>query len=389
MSEPLVLTSEQPPARRPGIWIAGVAVYILLISVGSSLGGELGIFTTASFNALPFVGLAVLAYFAGSQFNWAWIATGLWLALVLGLASIYTFGLGVVVLLDLPPGGINLDQPPNLSPAAILSIVLLILGIFAALGIGMLTLLPPVRQGLARVLPIDPNSFVHAIALMAIVSLTLMLIVPLLVTGKPPLLALVNIISGEALSDLNADEQLRSQIYGLVWTIPAAFLAVGFGIRRNLAATLERLGLVRPTLRHLTIGIGLGLGLAGLMSLALPLMDALWQALGWPKTDNEAFGELMAFAISPIGALVIGVTAGLGEELGVRGVLQPRLGIWLSNLFFTSLHAFQYHWDALLVVFVIGMACGLVRKHTNTTTAAIVHGVYNFVMVMLAVITDS
>lgn len=97
----------------------------------------------------------------------------------------------------------------------------------------------------------------------------------------------------------------------------------------------------------------------------------------------------MAFAISPIGALVIGVTAGLGEELGVRGVLQPRLGIWLSNLFFTSLHAFQYHWDALLVVFVIGMACGLVRKHTNTTTAAIVHGVYNFVMVMLAVITDS
>lgn len=386
MSEPLVLTSEQPPARRPGLWIAGVAVYILLISVGSGLGGELGIFTTASFNALPFVGLAVLAYFAGSQFNWAWIATGLWLALVLGLASIYTFGLGVVVLLDLPPGGINPDQPPNLSPAAILSIVLLILGIFAALGIGMLTLLPPVRQGLARALPIDPNSFVHAIALMAIVSLTLMLIVPLLVTGKPPLLALVNIISGEALSDLNAGEQLRSQIYGLVWTIPAAFLAVGFGIRRNLAATLERLGLVRPTLRHLTIGIGLGLGLAGLMSLALPLMDALWQALGWPKTDNEAFGELMAFAISPIGALVIGVTAGLGEELGVRGVLQPRLGIWLSNLFFTSLHAFQYHWDALLVVFVIGMACGLVRKHTNTTTAAIVHGVYNFVMVMLAVV---
>ncbi|MCX7861282.1 MAG: hypothetical protein N2385_14415 [Chloroflexus sp.] len=41
--------------------------------------------------------------------------------------------------------------------------------------------------------------------------------------------------------------------------------------------------------------------------------------------------------------MVIGVTAGLGEELGVRGVLQPRLGIWLSNLFFTSLHAFQYN----------------------------------------------
>ncbi|MFN3374098.1 MAG: CPBP family intramembrane glutamate endopeptidase, partial [Chloroflexus sp.] len=267
MSEPLVLTPEQPPTRRSGLWIAGVAIYILLISIGFSLGGELGIFTTASFNALPFVGLAVLAYFAGSQFNWAWLATGLWLALILSLASLYTFGLGVMTLLDLPPGGINPAQPPAFSPADALSIVLLILGMFVAIGIGTFTLLPPVRQGLARVLPIDPNSFVHTIALMAIVSLTLMLIVPLLVTGKPPLLALVTTISGNELSNLSADEQLRSQIYGLVWTIPAAFLAVGFGIRRDLAATLERLGLVRPTLRHLLIGIGIGLGLAGLMSL--------------------------------------------------------------------------------------------------------------------------
>lgn len=386
MSEPLVLASDQPPIRRPGVWLTGVALYILLISIGAGVGGELGIFTTASFNALPFVGLAILAYFAGSQFNWAWIATGLWLALVLGLAALYTFGLGVIPLLDLPPGGISPEQAPTLSPADVLSIVLLILGIFVALGIGLLTLLPPVRRGLAQVLPIDPDSFVHAVAVMAIVSITLMMFVPLLVAGEPPLLALINTVGGEEFSDLSADEQLRSQIYGLVWTIPAAFLAVGFGIRRNLAATLERLGLARPTLRHLAIGIGIGLGLAGLMSLALPLMDTLWQALGWPTTDEEAFGELMAFAISPIGALVIGVTAGLGEELGVRGVLQPRLGIWLSNLFFTSLHAFQYNWDALLVVFVIGMVCGLVRKHTNTTTAAIVHGVYNFVMVMLTVV---
>jgi CAAX amino terminal protease family. len=118
----------------------------------------------------------------------------------------------------------------------------------------------------------------------------------------------------------------------------------------------------------------------------LPLIDTIWQTFGWPTTDHEAFSELIAFAISPLGALVIGVTAGLGEELAIRGVLQPRLGIFLSNLFFVSLHAFQYHWDGLLVVFVVGLICGLVRKRTNTTTAAIVHGVYNFVLVMLEVI---
>src|SRR4029453_17037116 len=97
---------------------------------------------------------------------------------------------------------------------------------------------------------------------------------------------------------------------------------------------------------------------------------------GWPQTDENAFGELLKFAMSPIGAAVIGITAGLGEELAVRGVLQPRMGILLSNLFFTALHAFQYNWDALLVVFFVGLVLGLIRKRTNTTTSAIVHGTY-------------
>jgi membrane protease YdiL (CAAX protease family) len=67
-------------------------------------------------------------------------------------------------------------------------------------------------------------------------------------------------------------------------------------------------------------------------------------------------------------------------------VLQPRLGILLSNLFFTAMHALQYHWDALLLVFVIGMALGLIRRRTNTTTSAIVHGTYDFLLIMAAVL---
>jgi membrane protease YdiL (CAAX protease family) len=49
-----------------------------------------------------------------------------------------------------------------------------------------------------------------------------------------------------------------------------------------------------------------------------------------------------------------------------------------------SLHAFQYGWDALLIVFVVGVVCGIVRQRSNTSTAAIVHGVYNFTLIMLA-----
>jgi membrane protease YdiL (CAAX protease family) len=133
-----------------------------------------------------------------------------------------------------------------------------------------------------------------------------------------------------------------------------------------------------------------GLGLAFLLVLAVTGLDWLisivWGQFNWPRTDNEAFGLVFDFALSPIGAVVIGITAGLGEEVAVRGVLQPRMGIILSNLLFTSLHALQYNWDGLLVVFSVGLILGLVRKASNTTTCAIIHGVYNFSIIMAGVL---
>lgn len=390
MSEPIVLSTEQPPTPyRPRVWLAGVGIYIFLVSIGISIGGEFESFAAASFNVLPFAILAILAYFAGTSFNWAWIATGLWLMILIAITALLAFGFGAVNIIGIPLGDIDPANPPTLTQSALLGIPMLILGIFGAIGIGFLTLLPPVRRRLARFIPIEPASFVHTIAMAAIVSITLMLFVPLLLTGEPPLLTLVRSLSGEGLNNTNPDAALRSQVYGLIWTIPAALLAVGFGIRRNLSATLSRLGLVMPTSQQFWNGIGLGVVLAIAMQFLLsPLQEWIWQSFGWPTTDEDAFLELMSYAISPIGAVVIGVTAGLGEELAIRGVLQPRLGILLSNLFFVSLHAFQYHWDGLLVVFVIGMILGLIRKYTNTTTAALVHGTYNFVLVMLATLAE-
>ncbi|MGQ9614189.1 lysostaphin resistance A-like protein [Chloroflexus sp.] len=390
MSEPIVLSTEQPPTPyRPRVWLAGVGIYIFLVSIGISIGGEFESFTAASFNVLPFAILAILAYFAGTSFNWAWIATGLWLMILIAITALLAFGFGAVNIIGIPLGDIDPANPPALTQSALLGILMLILGIFGAIGIGFLTLLPPVRRRLARFIPIEPASFVHTIALAAIVSITLMLFVPLLLTGEPPLLALVRSLSGEGLNNTNPDAELRSQVYGLIWTIPAALLAVGFGIRRNLSATLSRLGLVMPTSQQFWNGIGLGVVLAiAMLFLLSPLQEWIWQSFGWPTTDEDAFLELMSYAISPIGAVVIGVTAGLGEELAIRGVLQPRLGILLSNLFFVSLHAFQYRWDGLLVVFVIGIILGLIRKYTNTTTAALVHGTYNFVLVMLTTLAE-
>ncbi len=382
MSDPTPVVIEASRRRvdlRP--FAVGTAIFLLLFAAGNVVGGELGQLMAASVNALPFAVLAVLAYLGGERPNWAWIASGLWLTLLVGGASLAALGLGIGALVGGPLN--DPANPPQLTPGDLLRIGLIMVGIVASVVIGALPLLPPVRRGLARYLPIDPDSFVHTIALVAVVMIGLICSVPLLVLGAPPLLALIDTLAGDA-NGRDSAGLLRDQLYGLVWTIPAAILAVGFGITRNLGAALQRLGLVRPTVRQVLVGLGLAVLLAGAVQLLGMGIDWLWGVLGWPLTDEEAFGELLGFAFSPIGAVVIGVTAGLGEELAVRGVLQPRLGLLLSNLFFMSLHALQYNWDALLIVFVVGVVCGIVRNRANTTTAAIVHGTYNFTLIMLA-----
>jgi membrane protease YdiL (CAAX protease family) len=139
---------------------------------------------------------------------------------------------------------------------------------------------------------------------------------------------------------------------------------------------------VVPRLWQVAFGLGLAIVLAVVMSLADAGIGQLWDLLHWPRTDEKAFEQLFKSMANPIGAIVIAITAGIGEELFTRGILQPRLGIVLSNLFFTALHALQYNWDALLSVFVVGLVLGFVRKKTNTSTSAIVHGTYDFLLVM-------
>jgi membrane protease YdiL (CAAX protease family) len=49
------------------------------------------------------------------------------------------------------------------------------------------------------------------------------------------------------------------------------------------------------------------------------------------------------------------------------------------------MHAYQYHWDALCSVFITGLVLGLIRKKTNTTVSAIVHGGFDFVLILMAI----
>jgi membrane protease YdiL (CAAX protease family) len=388
MSDHIPVISAGGRKAPDGIAISiGAIALMIFLGVGVATGCEFRQVALASLNALPFAVLAVLAYLGGSRFNWAWVATGLWLALLVGGAAVMAIVFGVATVSDIGTAPARPGAVPQVAPGGWLRVGLIAIGALATIVAGAALLVPQARRLIARVIPIDPDSFVHTIALVAVASIGVLCTIPLLVLGQPPLLAMVGQMSQSAVTQgRDSAGMLRDQLYSLVWTIPAALLAVGYGTRRHLPEALARLGLVRPTWRQALAGVAIALLLVGAVQLLSAGITRLWGAMGWPVTDDAAFGELLSFALSPIGAVVIGVTAGLGEELAVRGALQPRLGILASNLFFTSLHALQYNWDALLVVFIVGLVCGVVRKRTNTATSAIVHGVYNFTLIMLSLV---
>lgn len=364
---------------RPNAWVlAGYAALIAAVAVGFGLGGWAATFALVGLIFIPFVLLAVLAYL-GLRYLPARILALFTMVLLFGAFIFQSISLGLTATADLETLAGGVLDPEVAAVAGRIGGMAIVSVLFACLGF-----LPPVRRAISRLLPIDPDSFVHTVALVTVVALLLMSFVPLLVLGEPPALSETALDQVEQ-SGFTGEEGLLFQVFTLIWSVPIAIFVVGYGIRRSLREALQRLGLVRPTLIQMGIGIGVAILLVFVSSLLQAGISWFWQVMGWPMTDVEAFNELAAFAFSPLGAVLVGISAGLGEELAVRGVLQPRLGILLSNLFFTALHAFQYSWDALLVVFLLGTFFGVLRRYTNTTTSAVAHGLYDFFVIMMAV----
>jgi uncharacterized protein len=383
------MSEEIDQLPRHGGWklIAAFGLMAAVFTAGLVCGGEWGRIAWSALEVLPFTVLAVFAYL-GIEHRWMRVLSLVVLAVITLGAGLATAILSLFVVFESAP----LARPgpaPSLSASAVMKLALVSCGIGFAILIAATGFILCVRQALARILPLDPQSFVHTVALVVVGALTLISFVPLLVLSAPPLLSLVAILlaQGEDLTEgRGPGGMLLDELYGLVWLVPAAVIAVGYGVRRTQKKALERLGLQRPTGRQVAAGLGLGVALVLAVGVVSPGIDWLWDMMGWPTTDTKTFDQLLAHFFSPLGALVIGVVAGLGEELAVRGILQPRLGIWLSNLFFTGLHAFQYNWDGLVIVLGLGLAFGLIREKTNTTASAIVHGTYDFLLIMAVVL---
>ena len=249
---------------------------------------------------------------------------------------------------------------------AILGTLLLLVG----LGL-TLPLIHAVRVGLAEVMPFDPDSAIDMTGLCLVFGalgwFTANSLTPM--AAAPPDISEIPSVS------------VAELVVQAAAFLAVAYIAVGFPYWRDLLQATERLGIVVPDLRTIgaalagTVGAFLVAGVAGYLSQQLnpDLGDSL----------NEIVDTMTANVQNPLGAVILGASAGIGEEAVFRGALQPRFGMVLPSLLFTMLHGPQYGFNvALLGLFGVSMILALLRRHFNTTSAMIAHALYNAVQVL-------
>jgi hypothetical protein len=167
---------------------------------------------------------------------------------------------------------------------------------------------------------------------------------------------------------------------GLVGYVVLAFASVGLLVRRDGRGALERLGLTVPRpAEWLTI-------VAGVLALWLFNTGSEWlERRAFPAlwAGDEAFTTALAGAMGPGMMVLLGLSAGIGEEITLRGALQPKLGVALTSLLFAALHV-QYSWYGMLSILVFGLILGVIRRRSSTTAAILVHALYDLLAVAAA-----
>jgi membrane protease YdiL (CAAX protease family) len=230
----------------------------------------------------------------------------------------------------------------------------------------------PLRRLLAHLLPLNPESPVHTLALV-----------------------LAGYLTGNTLFALTQDVVAELVSTGVIVTIvdivlqQAAFVIVAFAgagylTRRNLKAVSRRLGLVRPQASELL----LGLASIGILITLQWTIGVIWLLVD--PQQAELFGELNDALLSGLDTFaewfILALASGIGEEILFRGALQPVFGIVFTSLLFAVVHVQYGLTPVTLAVFLLGLILGILRKRTNTTVTIFVHFSYNFILGLMALL---
>jgi len=346
-----LVTADAFDARRWLRTTRGLALWLTMLA-GFGVGGILlHQWELASLAAMA--GLFVAAQAADLDAEWRMLHYLLaWVAPVLSAAGFVAMGINV------------LTQDMAGAAAGALAFMC-----FAAAIISLSTLWRPVSGAIARLLFRTADS-----------SHTLRL------AGRLVLMCLLFALPGwflvramlENMGDLGSLVESTTLGTSLIGYIMLALASIGFLLRREWRPALERLGIGAIGGRGFAIAV-LGIGALFVLNASADAFQKHFLHELW--TQDQQMNEQIGSNLGWFGTLVLGVSAGVGEEITMRGALQPKLGIVLTALVFASLHV-QYSWYGMLVIFLLGMLLGVIRKRSNTTTAMLVHAAYDMLAVL-------
>ncbi len=219
----------------------------------------------------------------------------------------------------------------------------------------------------------DPDSPVHTAALVLMLAMVVWTLVTFVLQGG---------ISGMAEELAESSVDAGDLLFQGFLQVVVALLGVGLAIRRDWPQAMARLGLRLPTRDDLVWGIGLGFALF----IVSRILTLIWIALSSPEmlSEQTAAAEALnqAFATLPM-AFVVAFSAAVGEEIWVRGALQPVFGLVFSSVFFVLLHTQVALTPGTLIILLVSLGFGWLRQRYSTTATIIAHFVYNFVPLAL------
>ena len=229
-----------------------------------------------------------------------------------------------------------------------------------------------VRVWMAQRVPLDPASPVHTLALVLsgyLIGNTL------LTLTQGGLAEMAESATAASILDVLANQLLFTAI---------AVFGVGFAVRRDGRALLQRLGIERLTWAQVRLGIR---WIAGLVMLqwAAGVIAALLDPTQYELLDGLN-GALLQDMDTIWEWLILALATGVGEELLFRGAIQPIFGLSATAVLFAIAHV-QYGFTVITItIFIIGVVLGYLRDRHSTTLAIFVHAGYNFTLGLLALL---
>jgi hypothetical protein len=138
-----------------------MALFLLLVA-SEVARDELALFLESSAEVVPFVLLAVLAY-SGEKDKRIRPLAVMWCLLLVILIALFSFGLGAMSLSGTSGlGNISWENYTKMAGLCLLAVLFSMLGFLSGF-----------RMLCARLIPVDPWSFVHALALVMVMAITL------------------------------------------------------------------------------------------------------------------------------------------------------------------------------------------------------------------------